>query len=455
MTKSSRTLWPPSRFRGKNVLPYIPTGRLSFLFLLTAALAVPAWYMGWKWTACLIVNVALIAVSLADLAMLPRRQSFTCRRVLPQKTERGQELTVKIILSCSSDATLSFRFIDDLPPGFENPFPVSGRETIAGSLSLSYQTKALIRGDHVLDQVYFRYRSPLGLWEKQIVFAVHDKISVIPDMSSVRGTLASLPKMLLEQGRKIKKNSLGSGEFTQVRSYVVGDDPRKINWRQSAKLTELMSNVYEPEHGKIITVLIDCSRIMGVQLAHGSRLEKALEAALTVAAVALRQGDYVSILAFSNEVKTYIAPGKGTAHFHLILDGLYNLQYDPFDPNYAAAFYHLQSVQKRQSFVLIFSDLDPFLNAGPPLTYLQRVRQTHPLLILGIADPLIAQWLETKPADSRQGLILSMAQKEILRKKKEVGRLGRLGIPIIEAAEETLASEAVSQYIEVINRNVL
>ncbi len=72
----------------------------------------------------------------------------------------------------------------------------------------------------------------------------------------------------------------GLGEFSQIRSYVVGDDPRKINWRQTAKLQEVMTNEYEPEHGKYITILIDCGRMMGAELKKAIVWKRSLESAL-------------------------------------------------------------------------------------------------------------------------------------------------------------------------------
>ncbi|RKJ08673.1 DUF58 domain-containing protein, partial [Butyricicoccus sp. 1XD8-22] len=90
----------------------------------------------------------------------------------------------------------------------------------------------------------------------------------------------------LHEGMKIRKFQSGSGEFAQIRKYAAGDDPRMINWRQTAKLQEVMTNEYEPEHGKYITILIDCGRMMGAELKKGNRLERALEAAMTVTAAA-------------------------------------------------------------------------------------------------------------------------------------------------------------------------
>ena len=138
-----------------------------------------------------------------------------------------------------------------------------------------------------LSSLYFRYTSHFGLWEKQLTIELVDSIKVIPDLTETKQYLGNAQRFLLYEGSKIRKQQRGVGDFAQIRNYVVGDDPRMINWRQTAKLQAVMTNEYEPEHGKYVTVLIDCGRMMGAELTKGNRLEKVLEAALTVAAAAL------------------------------------------------------------------------------------------------------------------------------------------------------------------------
>ncbi|WP_143521177.1 DUF58 domain-containing protein, partial [Pseudomonas sp. 2995-1] len=120
------------------------------------------------------------------------------------------------------------------------------------------ETEASVRGKYQIDRLYLRYTSNLGLWEKQKAFQLNDTVKVIPNLSSVKDYLENAQQFLLYEGDKIRKQLSGSGEFAKIRNYVVGDDPRKINWRQTAKLQEVMTNEYEPEHGKYITILIDC-----------------------------------------------------------------------------------------------------------------------------------------------------------------------------------------------------
>ena len=169
---------------------------------------------------------------------------------------------------------------------------------------------------------------------------------------------------------KIRKQQRGVGDFAQIRNYVVGDDPRMINWRQTAKLQAVMTNEYEPEHGKYVTILIDCGRMMGAELTKGNRLEKVLEAALTVTAAALQKGDYVSVLAFSKEVKVFVPPAKGMAHLQTILQAIYNLEVDPAESNYAAVLTYMETMQKKRSLLLLFSDVRTFLHEESALRYL-------------------------------------------------------------------------------------
>ncbi len=95
---------------------------------------------------------------------------------------------------------------------------------------LSYEIKPLIRGKYTIDKLYTRYRSKIGLWERQLTFNQKDELKVIPNLSETKKYLASAQNYLLHEGIKIRKMKSGMGEFSKVRSYVVGDDPRKMNW---------------------------------------------------------------------------------------------------------------------------------------------------------------------------------------------------------------------------------
>ncbi|MBO1513149.1 DUF58 domain-containing protein [Metabacillus bambusae] len=452
MTKSLKSLWGRFLFQDRGILP---TKRLQFIFLiLTLGLLIgTTWEI--SWTVVILLNLIVFFISLLDLLLSPKKNQLIIKRSIPTEIERGLSNEVQIKITNNSPYQMNFRLVDGIPQSFQKAFPIHGtvyKETIS---VVTYETIAQIRGKYDIYKLYFRYKSLLGLWEKQTTLVLNDTVKVIPDLTETRNYLENAQQFLLYEGMKIRKHQSGSGEFTKIRSFAIGDDPRKINWRQTAKLQEVMANEYEPEHGKYMTVLIDCGRMMGAELSKGNRLERVLEAALTVTAAALKKGDYVSVLAFSKNVKVYVPPGKGMAHLQTVLQAIYHLEVDAAESNYAAVLTYLQTVQKKRSLILLFSDVQTFLHEESALTYLKRLRQRHLFLMIGIEDKMLLYKIREKPVTVQNAMMKSIAQQHMLLKKREKIKWEAQGLQMIEAREEKLAIAAVSYYIDVMNRGLL
>ncbi|MGN7400235.1 DUF58 domain-containing protein [Cytobacillus praedii] len=452
MTRSLKSLWARFLFQGRGVLP---TKRLLWLFTLLsiALIIVSIWDI--SWTFLLTMNILILIASLLDLLFSANKKELSFKRIAPAEMERGIAYQVKIEIKNNSPYSLSFRLIDGVPQSFIQQFPLKGIVSMQSTVLAVYEVIAPVRGEYRIDKIYFRYSSPLGLWEKQITIEQDDSIKVIPDLTETKQYLENAQKFLLYEGVKIRKQQSGVGEFAKIRSYVVGDDPRNINWRQTAKLREVMTNEYEPEHGKHVTILIDCGRMMGAELKKGNRLEKSLEAAITVAAAALQKGDYVSVLAFSKDVKVFVPAGKGMAHLQTILQAVYSIEVDAAESNYAAVLHYLETMQKKRSFILLFSDVRTFLHEESALSYLKRIRQRHLFLMIGIEDRTLQKRIQMQPENTQMAMIKSIAQQQMLFKKKEKIKWEKQGLQMIEAREERLATAAVSSYIDIMNRNLL
>ncbi|TXC90302.1 DUF58 domain-containing protein [Metabacillus litoralis] len=452
MIKLLKNLWGRLLFRDKGILP---TKKLLAFFLIISSglLLLSIWEV--SWVVLILINLFFLLLSLIDLAFIPATKQIIVERRIPDEMERGISYPISINITNHSKHQVKFRVIDGIPQSFQKDFPIMGFVQGESSTTASYKAIAKVRGMYAVKEIYIRYRSLLGLWERQAKTHQEHTVKVIPDLTSTRNYLESAQKFLLHEGMKVRKHKTGSGEFTKIRSFVVGDDPRKINWRQTAKLQEVMTNEYEPEHGKYITVLIDCGRMMGVELSKSNRLEKALEAALTLIAAALQKGDYVSVLAFSKNVKVYVPPAKGMAHLQTILEAVYNLEVDASESNYAAVLTYLQTVQKKRSLLLLFSDVQTFLHEESALVYLKRLRKRHLFLMLGIEDEFLLNEVRAVPSDVQKAMKKSVAQQQQLFKKREKIKWEKQGLQMVEAKEENLATVAVSNYISMMNQGIL
>ncbi|WP_406945164.1 DUF58 domain-containing protein [Halobacillus sp. SY10] len=452
MAKSFKNLWDQFLFRDKGI---VPTKRLLlFILALSFVLILLSW-IGLSWPFIIAANGAILLLSLIDLTFSPKRKELQIRRAMDEEMERGIENEASVLVRNASDKRLAMKVIDHFPQSFSQPFPLKKEIQGYEEARITYLFHAEQRGDYTLPHLHVRYRSRFGLWEKQMRVEQTDSVRIIPDLTESRNFLEDAQRFLLYEGTRLKRRQVGTGEFSKIRSYVVGDDIRKINWRQTAKVQNLMTNEYEPEHGKFVTLLIDCGRMMGVELEENNRLEKSLEAAMTVATAALKRGDYVAVLAFSKHVHVYVPPAKGMAHMQTILKEIYNLKVEGFESNYTAVFQHLQKVQSRRSLLLLFSDVSTFLYEEAALHYLQRLRRSHLFLMIGIEDRVIDSQTRREPEDLQTTLVKTMAQKHVLDKKQELKKWERQGLQMIEAPEEELATSTVSHYINIMNRGLL
>src|SRR5690625_7423138 len=95
-------------------------------------------------------------------------------------------------------------------------------------------------------------------------------------------------------------------EFDSVREYVVGDDVRSIDWRATARRSDVVVRTWRPERDRRILIVVDTGRTAAGRVGvdptaadpHGwPRLDWAMDAALLLAALAARAGDRVDFLA--------------------------------------------------------------------------------------------------------------------------------------------------------------
>lgn len=450
--KRFKSLWDRLLFRDKGIIPTKKTIQYYFLFLLGMIL-ISFWHF--SWTFIIVATVLAVCLTCLDIFLLPKKEYLTIEREILAELERYQEEIIYLHITNHLPDNYTVTIKDDLPLAFQSALPVEGKIKGKQKTVIAYSIQPLKRGKFNVEKIYTRFQSKLGLWARQITFSEVQQVKVIPNLTETKRYLESAQNYLLHEGIKIRKMRSGTGEFSKVRSYVIGDDPRKINWRQSAKLQDLMTNEYEPEHGKHITILIDCGRIMGVELKEANRLERSVEAAITLATAALQNGDHVSIICFSKEIKAFVPPGQGLEHMDTILQTIYSIEVDAHESNYQYALQYAQSTQRKRSMMVLFSDVQTFINEDYHLFYMKEIRKKHLFVMIGIEDHLLREKIGMYPASARAAMQKSIAQKQYLKQKQVMAKWEKHGLPMLEAPAERLAVTAISHYVDTLNRGLL
>ncbi len=180
----------------------------------------------------------------------------------------------------------------------------------------------------------------------------------------------------------------GSGmEFDEVRPYVPGDEVRRIDWNVTARTGEPFVKTFKEERELTLLLLMDVSG--SVRFGGGGRdgrTDKRLQlarAAGGLAFSALRSGDRVGLLTFTDKVEKYLPPRKSRGHGWQVIQAAFASS-TLGKTNLATALALTRQVLKRRSVVVILSDFQA-PNFEPDLAALARKHTTHALLV---HDPL-------------------------------------------------------------------
>src|SRR6185369_9271062 len=101
-------------------------------------------------------------------------------------------------------------------------------------------------------------------------------------------------------------------EFDSLRDYVIGDDPRSVDWRGSARRDHVVVKQWRPERDRRVLCVLDTGRTSAGRIATATaptapeiggepRLDLAIDAALLLATLAAHAGDRVDLLAIDTQ----------------------------------------------------------------------------------------------------------------------------------------------------------
>ncbi len=116
------------------------------------------------------------------------------------------------------------------------------------------------RGDTSPAHVTIRSVGPFGLGGRQGYHGPTWTVRVLPPFLS-RKHLPEKLAMLRDLEGQHRSLLRGEGsEFDSLRRYVLGDDVRSIDWRSSARRTDVVVRTWRPERDRRIIVVLDTGR---------------------------------------------------------------------------------------------------------------------------------------------------------------------------------------------------
>lgn len=430
----------------------IPTPWLVALASVPVALALGALFAPGLVVPMVAVDVVLALVALVDL--LAARARVQVERTVAPVQAVGRSFDVELAVRSSGRRRLALRVTDDAP-GEATGLPLSARVGPRQVAEARYTLRVDRRGKHAFGPVTVRWRSPLGLWERQRSLEVPGELRVYPDFSQLK--TYGLRARLAEQRApvRVRRRPGGENEFQRLRPYVPGDPYRHIDWRATARRRSFVTREFGQESNQNLIFLLDAGRMMSARVGALTAFDHALNAAVMMGQVALRHGDRVGLLAFDREVRTWLPPRSGARSGARLIRGTYDLFPTLHEPDYPLAFRWLSQRVRRRSLVVVMTAVVDDVTGELASSLVRGLAGRHLAVAAWIRDGEVDALLE-RPAAGPDDLYVRGAAAELTGwRERSLAALRRRGALVVDCPPGALTPELLGRYLEIKARRLL
>lgn len=418
-------------------------GLCVVLFLLN-------FFFAWLGDVPAIAFSVLILLFFTDVFILYRKKNGVhAHRLCPKRLSNGDENPISIEVKNNYAFALSINVIDEIPHQFQlrdKTFHLSLNSN--QTKSIHYQLRPTKRGEYDFGFIRVFVSSPIGLLARRFNFDAQTILPSFPSFINLgQYELMAISQHLQAFGIKKIRKIGQSNEFDQIKNYVGGDDIRTINWKATARKSELMVNSYTDERSQNIYCVIDKSRVMRMPFEGLSLLDYAINASVALSKVAILKQDKAGLITISEKLGTVLPAEKKASQLGSILQILYKEKTRYLESNLEALYLAVRSVIKQRSLVVFFTNFESLSALQRQMPYLNRISRYH-LLVVVFFENTELKSLSSNHAEDLEGIYhQTIAEKFIYEKNLMVKELTQQGILSILTAPKALTINVINKYL--------
>ncbi|MFD6209323.1 DUF58 domain-containing protein [Peribacillus sp. NPDC060253] len=200
------------------------------------------------------------AVYAVILLLYPLHAFTVERKVNKRECQAGESVEISMTFTRKNRLPLLLMVVEEEMPQEMEDRGIQRKTLIFPGIkrtfSMSYTLENLPRGDHSFQSIRFWIGDLFGLFEKEAVYSSPLKITVFPPYRELAYS---------DLDRMFNHGSMGSTKKTQrehsvisgVREYQPGDQLSWINWKATARASEIMTKEFEVQKNLDVFIILD------------------------------------------------------------------------------------------------------------------------------------------------------------------------------------------------------
>lgn len=408
---------------------------------LPVVLLVPATGTVLLWTLLVVVACGV------DVALAASPRQVGVRRDVPSSARLTEPATSTLTLSHLGRRRLRAVVRDAWPP---SAGARDDRHTVDVAPGEGARVRTVLlptrRGDAHADRVTVRTVGPLGLAGRQASLTVPGRLRVLPEFASRRHLPSRLARLKELDGRAAVQVRGPGTEFDSLREYVIGDDVRSIDWRATARRSDVVVRTWRPERDRRVLIVLDTGRTSAVRVLDAPRIDASIEAALLLAALATKAGDRVELLVFDRRVRGRVASATGPRVMAAFADTLALAEPALLETDWPGVVAQVRERLSQRALVVLLTALDPAAIEQGLLGVVGQLTERHQVVLASVADPEVDA-LRADRSSTAALFDAAAAERVGLERAAAALRLRQRGAEVLEALPDDLAPRLADTYL--------
>jgi len=429
----------------------LPSRRLIILVMAAAPVFLAGALFDPAAGAGVVYVLLLAAYAGLDVLLLPRRRCIVIERRVPYRLSLGVEARIVFEVRNDTPKKLEVRLAEVTPPDMEARPPECGGVVEAGQWgAFEYRLLARKRGRYRLDEVDVRVLPSFGLFYRQFRLSLPAQTHVFPNLVNMERYELLLRRGLTYEEGLARLWQIGRGwEFESLRLYTDGDDMSRIDWKATAKRNRLVVKNYEVERQQSVVVALDVGRATAGEFEGISRLDYLVNAALMLAYVALRQGDWFSLVAFSDRIESYLPPVRRIQNIDRVARALYELQPRLVEADYGAACRFMGLKNRKRSLLCLMTDVIDREASGVIIGYMARFARYHLPLAVTLANPEVRAVADAPLAGCPDPYAQAVALDVLAAREEALAAMRGQGVDVLDVDPHALTPGLINSYLRI------
>lgn len=215
-------------------------------------------------------------------------------------------------------------------------------------------------------------------------------------------------------------------EFSEVREYQPGDPFQAIDWKVTARMRRPYVKRFVEERELAVLLVVDVSASNEFGTRKALKRDLVAEVASTLALAAMRAGDPVGMLLFSDRIERYARPARGRNRNLRLLHELVSVQPEGKGTDLDFALVTAARMLTVRSLVFVISD---FVGAGNLARPLLGLSGRHDVVALAIDDPAertipASGWVEVVDPETGDRAVVDLGDAALRQRLTEHATTG-------------------------------